>query len=86
MLTIYIEENYNASFNLNKNKSYLLIYYIKIILILYLINACVLINISITKKSKILFAILCYVYNIFILSLYIASFFSNKFISINNKS
>ncbi len=41
-------------------------------------------NISITKKYKILFAILYYVYIIFILSLYIDNFFSNKFISINN--
>ncbi len=45
-------------FNLNKSKSCLLIYYIKTILILYLINACVLANILIAKKSKILFAIL----------------------------
>ncbi len=73
-------------FDLNKSKFYLLIYYIKIMLILCLINVYVLINISITKKSKILFAILCYIYNTFMLSLYIANFFLNKFISINNKN
>ncbi len=52
MFTIYIEENYNAFFNLNKSKFYSLIYYIKIMLILCLTNVCVLINILITKKSK----------------------------------
>ncbi len=86
MLTIYIEENYNIFLNLNKSKSYLLIYYTKIMLILYLINVCVLINILIIKKSKILFAILYYIYNTSILSLYIINFFLNKFISINNKN
>ncbi len=80
------KKNYNTFFNSNKNKSYLLIYYTKIMLILYLINACVLINVLITKKNKILFAILYYVYNIFILNLYIINSFLNKFISINNKS
>ncbi len=52
MFTIYIEKNYDAFFNSNKNKSYLLIYYIKIMLILCLIDTCVLINILITKKIK----------------------------------
>jgi len=69
------KKNYNTFLNLNKSKSYSLIYYIKIMLILYLINACILINILIIKKSKILFAILYYIYNIFMLSLYIISFF-----------
>ncbi len=64
----------------------MLIYYIKTILILYLTNICVLINILIAKKSKILFAIFCYVYNMSILSLYIASSFLNKFIFVNNKN
>jgi len=85
MFTIYIEKNYNASLNSNKNKFYSLIYYIKTILILYLINICVLANVLITK-SKILFAILYHVYNTSMLSLCIVSFFSNKFIFINNKS
>ena len=56
--TIYLEENYNTFFNSNKNKSCLLIYYIKTILILYLTNTCILFNILITKQNKILFAIL----------------------------
>ena len=86
MFIIYIKKNYNAFFNSNKNKFYSLIYYIKIMLILCLINACVLINVSITKKSKMLFAILYYVYNTFMLNLCIASFFLNKFIFINDKS
>jgi len=55
-------------------------------LILYLINICVLVNILIAKKNKILFAILYYVYNIFMLSLYIINSFLNKFIFVNNKS
>ncbi len=55
-------------------------------LILYLTNACVLVNILITKKSKILFVILYYIYNISMLSLYIANFFLNKFIFVNDKS
>jgi len=55
-------------------------------LILYLINACILINILIIKKSKILFVILYYIYNISMLNLYIVDFFLNKFIFINNKS
>ena len=86
MLTIYIKKNYNIFFDLNKSKSYSLIYYIKIILILCLINVYVLINVLIIKRNKMLFIILCYVYNTFMLSLYIANFFLNKFISINNKS
>ncbi len=49
MLIIYIEKNYNTFFNSNKSKFYLLIYYIKTMLILCLINACVLVNILITK-------------------------------------
>ncbi len=64
----------------------MLIYYTKIILILYLINIYILANILIAKKNKILFAILYYIYNISILSLYIINSFLNKFISINNKN
>ncbi len=86
MFTICTKKNYNAFFDSNKSKSYSLIYYIKTILILYLTNICVLIDILIAKKSKILFAILCYVYNTFILNLYIASSFLNKFIFVNDKS
>ena len=55
-------------------------------LILYLTNIYILINIFVTKKSKMLFTILCYFYNTSILSLYIANSFLNKFIFINNKS
>ncbi len=85
MFTIYIEENYNISFNSNKSKFCLLIYYTKIILILYLIDACVLIDILIAK-SKILSTILYYIYNISMLSLYIVDSFLNRFIFVNNKS
>ncbi len=62
MLTIYLEKNYNISLNSNKSKSRTIINYIKITLILYLIDVCVLINILITKKNKILFANLYFVY------------------------
>ncbi len=86
MLTIYLEKNYNIFFNLNKSKFCSIIYYTKTILILYLINTCVLTNILVTKINKILFAILYYIYIIFILSLYIINSFLNKFIFINNKS
>ncbi len=86
MLTIYIKENYNVFFNSNKNKFYLLIYYIKTILILCLTNIYVLTNILIAKKNKILSTILYYVYNTSILSLYIANSFLNKFIFVNNKN
>ncbi len=86
MLTIYIKENYNVFFNSNKNKFYLLIYYIKTILILCLTNIYVLTNILIAKKNKILSTILYYVYNTSILSLYIANSFLNNFIFVNNKN
>ncbi len=75
MLTIYLKKDYVAFLNLNKSKFRVLIYYIKTILILYLTNACVLINVFITKINKILFAILCYVYITLMLSLYLANFF-----------
>ncbi len=85
MFTICTKKNYNASFNLNKSKFYLLIYYIKTMLILYLINIYILIDILITK-SKMLFIILCYIYNTSMLSLCIIDSFLNKFIFINDKS
>ena len=59
MFTIYLEKNYNTFLNSNKSKSRIIINYIKTMLILCSINACVLINILITRKSKILFANLC---------------------------
>jgi len=49
---IYLKENLDTSFNLNKSKFCTIINYIKFILILYLIDACVLINILIIKKNK----------------------------------
>ena len=55
MFTIYLEENYNTSFDSKKNKSCIIINYIKTILILYLININILINILIAKKSRIIF-------------------------------
>ncbi len=86
MFTIYIKKNYNTFFSLNKSKFYLLIYYTKTILILYLINICILINILIAKKNEILFVILYYIYNISMLNLYIVNSFLNKFIFVNNKN
>ncbi len=53
MLTIYLQKNYNTSLNLKKSKSRIIINYIKIILILYLIDANILINTLIVKKSKV---------------------------------
>ncbi len=54
---------------------YLLIYYIEIILILKLIDICILTNILIAKKHKILSAIIYYIFIISILNLYLADFF-----------
>ncbi len=53
MLTVYLEENYNISLNLKKSKFCTIIKYIKTMLILYLINASVLIDILIIKKNKV---------------------------------
>ncbi len=53
MFTIYLKKNYKKIFNLKKNESCTIINYIKIILILYLININILINILIKKKNKI---------------------------------
>ncbi len=53
MLTIYLEENYNTFLNSKKSKSCTIINCIKIILILYLIDIDILIDILIVKKSKI---------------------------------
>ncbi len=86
MLTIYTKENYDAFFDSNKSKSYSLIYYIETMLILYLIDACVLVNILVTKKSKMLFAILYYFYNTSMLTLCIINSFLNKFTFINDKN
>ncbi len=80
------KKKYNTFFNLKKSKFCLRICYIKIILILYLIDVCVLINILIAKNNKILFTILYYIYIISILNLYIANSFLDKFDFINNKS
>ncbi len=64
----------------------MLIYYTETILILYLTDIFVLTDIPIAKKNKIQSAILYYFYNISILNLYIADSFSDRFISVNNKS
>ncbi len=53
MLIIYLEKSYNIFLNSKKNKSCTIINYIKIMLILCLIDANVLINILIIKKNKI---------------------------------
>jgi len=53
MLTICLEENYNIALNLKKSKSCTIINFIQTILILYLIDTSVLINILIAKKNKV---------------------------------
>ncbi len=82
MLTIYLEKNHNIFLNSNKYKFCTIINYIKVMLILYLIDARFLIDILITKRIR--YRLQVYVSSI--LNLCAINFFSNEFDFISKES